>query len=113
VTGPWRAVTSATLRTNHRQTGRLRGAVISREWVLRLECGHETTRYVRVKDGPEPYGVRLRAATVNPPKRAACDECLMRILSGEVSIRSRPFDPKMSSCLVADKDSRGGRYGRT
>jgi hypothetical protein len=75
MTGPWRAVTSATLRTNHRQIGRLRGGVMSREWVLRLECGHETTRYVRVKDGPEPHGVRLRAAPSRPPKRSTCARC--------------------------------------
>jgi hypothetical protein len=75
MTGPWRAVTSATLRTNHRQFGRLRGSVMSREWILRLECGHEAIRYVRVKGGPEPYGVRLRAATTAPPKRSACARC--------------------------------------
>ena len=55
---PWRKVTRAYIRTNHKKHGRLLGSVLSREWILTLECGHERTRQVVVPLGKEPFWKR-------------------------------------------------------
>ena len=73
---PWRKVTRAYIRTNHKKHGRLLGSVLSREWTLTLECGHERTRQVVVPLGKEPFWKRAADLEDNKkPKKARCWTC--------------------------------------
>jgi hypothetical protein len=80
---PWRVVKDAYIRENHKQLGRLLGSVMSREWILTLECGHRAQRYVQVPDGPEIFRVRLSKLRENPPKKARCRECQFKEAVGK------------------------------